>query len=661
MNLLSLGASGLAASRVNLDTTSHNISNVNTEGYSRQVVSQQANLPLYSGFGYLGQGVSISSVSRMFDQFTEDQLRTSNANISSLQAQKNSLGTIDNMLTDSKTGIMASVQDFFTAMQTAAANPTSIATRQVVLSQGQALVDRFQTTNTQIEEMRQSLRSTVQANVQQINTLAGNIANINKQITILSGNGSAANTPNDLLDQRDKMVQDLSKLINVSVVQSNDGNYNVILDNGSSLVVGTQAGSLATQSTQSSINVFFNAVDIGNQVNGQSVPIVYSDLRGGELQGNLQLLGQDIPRVQIDLGNLAVEFTDAVNRQHELGVDLTGSYEPAPTQNYLDPVANTGPYVAQAGGLFQDLSAERTQAEQATSITQEALAMQLAVAHMAVKVGNPAQLAMSSGVVAVAGTNPDGSLVQPQITGVWQEAYLHQDNATPFVGKEANARLVDVLPAPSTGLPNAGSIQIPFNATTNPVFGTPTVTVPGFTCTAVTKSTTQQGVWEFEMTSPTNQTVKLAFKAENMPLSGTQTLTIQARNPATDGVNGMDNNNMLAMNQMQSQPILASTKTSSTSLYPKITDPGFTRTSTMEVFFAQTVSYVGTRGSITNTQLSAQQNLNVEINAKKQSLSGVSLDEEASNLVKFQQAYQASSKVIQMAQDTFKTLLDAIS
>lgn len=100
MNLLNLGASGVAVARVNLEAASHNISNVSTEGYSRQIVSQTARLPQYNGFGFLGQGADVASVTRMFDQFVEVELRTTTSNISSLQAQKNALGTIDNMLTE---------------------------------------------------------------------------------------------------------------------------------------------------------------------------------------------------------------------------------------------------------------------------------------------------------------------------------------------------------------------------------------------------------------------------------------------------------------------------------------------------------------------------------------------------------------------------------
>lgn len=642
MNLLNLGASGVAVARVNLEAASHNISNVSTEGYSRQIVSQTARLPQYNGFGFLGQGADVASVTRMFDQFVEVELRTTTSNISSLQAQKNALGTIDNMLTDSSTGIMASVQQFFTAMQTAAANPASIATRQVVLSEAQALVDRFQTTNSQIEELRQNLRSSVEVNVDQINTLSESLAKINREITILSDGNKI---PNDLLDQRDKLVIDLNKLVNVNVVKSSNGSYNVFLDNGGALVVGGDHSTLSTQSTQSAVNVFLDTQY------AQPVQLQYSDLRGGVLHGNLQLLEQDIPRVQIDLGNLAIEFTDAVNRQHALGVDLTGQYQPLQTQN----TTTLGSWVAQTGGLFQDLGEERLTAELATNITDEALAMRLAIDHMAVKVGNPAQLAMASGVVAVPTINADGTLAKPVISSVWQEAYLHNDNATPFVGSEPNARLNEVLPPPAT-------IQIPFDASTNPVFGTPTASIAGYTFTAISKSSSQQGVWEFEMTGPApgSEKVKLAFKSESLPLTGTQSLTIRARDPANDAISGMDNSNMLAINALQAKPILASSKSGATSLYPKITDAGFTRTATMEVYFAQTVSYVGSRGSITGVQLQAQQNLNLEVTKKKEGLSGVDLDEEAANLVRFQQAYQASSKVIQVAQETFQSILDAV-
>lgn len=640
MNLLNLGASGVAVARVNLEAASHNISNVSTEGYSRQVVSQNARLPQYNGFGFLGQGADVASISRMFDQFVEVELRTTTSNISSLQAQKNALGTIDNMLTDSSTGIMASVQQFFTAMQTAAANPTSIATRQVVLSEAQALVDRFQSTNSQIEELRQNLRSSVEVNVAQINTLSESLAKINREITILSDGNKI---PNDLLDQRDKLVVDLGKLVNVNVVQSSNGSYNIFLDNGSALVVGGDYSKLSTQTTQSAIDVFLETQY------AQPVQVQYSDLRGGVLHGNLQLLEQDIPRVQIDLGNLAIEFTDAVNRQHALGVDLTGQYQPQQTQN----TTALGSWVEQAGGMFYDLGEERLTAEKATNITDEALAMRLAIDHMGVAVANPAQLAMASGVVAVPATNADGSQVKPVISSVWQEAYLHNDNATPFTGSEPNARLKEVLPLPDT-------IQIPFDASTNPVFGTPTTTAAGYTFSAIGKSSSQQGVWEFEMTAPTGEKVKLAFKAESFPLTGTASLTIRARDPANDSISAMDNSNMLAINNLQSKPILASSKSGSSSLYPKITDTGFSRTATMEVYFAQTISYVGSRGSITGVQLQAQQNLNLEVSKKKEGLSGVDLDEEAANLVRFQQAYQASSKVIQVAQETFQSILDAV-
>ncbi|MCU7945565.1 MAG: flagellar hook-associated protein FlgK, partial [Candidatus Thiodiazotropha sp. (ex Cardiolucina cf. quadrata)] len=210
MSIQSIGVSGLIANRHALDTAGHNISNVNTEGYSRQRVDFATREPFLSPVGYLGSGVRTSEVQRQYDSFIAGQMRSSLSVTSELSAYFEGARQLDDLVADPDAGIQPTIQNFFNALQGLADDPTSIPARQLVLSEAESMVDRFHYFEQQFVDSRSRMNNQIEFNITEINRLAQGIADINADIKIAYGS-----TPNDLLDKRDQLVSDLSELVDV--------------------------------------------------------------------------------------------------------------------------------------------------------------------------------------------------------------------------------------------------------------------------------------------------------------------------------------------------------------------------------------------------------------------------------------------------------------
>ncbi|KTS29433.1 flagellar hook-associated protein FlgK [Pantoea sp. BS_4] len=318
-SIINSAMSGLSAAQAALSTTSNNISNYTVAGYSRQTtILAEANSTL-QGKSYYGNGVNVTGVQREYDSFIAAQLRGSSATYNAANTQYSQVSNIDDLMSTSTTNLSSAIQGFFSNMQNVVSNANDPAARQSLLSNSQGLVNQFQTQAQYLTNMQDSVNTNVASDVDQINTFTSQISSLNQQIAKLTtGNGAA---PNDLLDQRDQLVNGLNNIVGVTVSQQ-DGSYTVSMANGLSLVSGFQSTKLVAMPSSSDLTrttVGYVDPQAGN------VQIPESSITTGSLGGMLSFRSQDLDLAQNQLGQLAAAFTTNFNTVHKQGYDSNGN------------------------------------------------------------------------------------------------------------------------------------------------------------------------------------------------------------------------------------------------------------------------------------------------------------------------------------------------
>lgn len=318
-DLLNIGTSGLLAFQNALTTTSHNISNVNTDGYSRQRVDLSTRFPEKSGAGYFGTGVNVTNVARIYDQFLTDQVQVQTSGNSQLETYYDIASRVDNLLADPEAGLAPAVQEFFDAMQGLANNPTSQPARQVVVRNAESMVDRFHSIYDSVHALQSEVNTKLAGAVAEINSISAQIANLNTQIVTQKG---AANgkEPNDLLDQRDVLLRNLSEKVAVSTIRQGDGAVNVFVGTGQQLVLGGNSQQLAITQSQYDQSHYEIAIQSNTGVNTNITPY----LNGGEIGGLVDIRENILMPALNSLGRVALGLQNSFNEQHKLGLDLQG-------------------------------------------------------------------------------------------------------------------------------------------------------------------------------------------------------------------------------------------------------------------------------------------------------------------------------------------------
>lgn len=319
-SLINSAMSGLGAAQAALNTVSNNISNYNVTGYTRQTtVLSQSKSTLGAG-GWIGNGVQVSGVQREYDAFITNQLRAAQTQSSGLSTQYQQMSKIDNMLSGSTNTLATTMQSFFTGLQTLVSNSEDPAARQALLGNASGLVNQFKVNDQYLRDQDKQVNTAIQSSVEQINNYASQIANLNNQISRLTGVGAGA-TPNDLLDQRDQLVSELNQIVGVEVSVQDGGTYNVSIANGLSLVQGDKANKLAAVASNADPSRI--TVAYADPVSGNT-EIPESQLTSGSLGGMLTFRSQDLDSARNRLGQLALAFSDAINQQHTQGIDANG-------------------------------------------------------------------------------------------------------------------------------------------------------------------------------------------------------------------------------------------------------------------------------------------------------------------------------------------------
>ncbi|CAI8762803.1 flagellar hook-associated protein FlgK [Pseudomonas soli] len=317
MSLISIGLSGLNASQTALAITGNNIANAAVSGYSRQQVIQGTGASQNIGVGFVGTGTTLQDVRRIYNAYLDNQLQTATSLNTDAAAFQDQITGIDKLLAESSTGISSVLTAFFSALQTASAKPSDVASRQLLLTQAQTLSNRFNAISSEMNKQNDSINSQLDTLSGQVNKLTASIADLNKQITQLSASGAS---PNNLLDARSEAVRQLNELVGVTV-QERDGNYDVYLGNGQSLVTGNRANTLsavpsATDNSQYSLQI--------NYPNFSSD--VTSVVTGGQMGGLLRYRQDVLNPSMNELGRVALVVADSINSQLGQGLDANGQF-----------------------------------------------------------------------------------------------------------------------------------------------------------------------------------------------------------------------------------------------------------------------------------------------------------------------------------------------
>ncbi|BFM16585.1 hypothetical protein R50073_27680 [Maricurvus nonylphenolicus] len=319
-DLLGIAISGLRTSQAQLGATGNNITHANEEGYTRQRVEVGSNPALFSGAGYIGTGVNIQSIDRLANEFVISQIRLDTSAFNELDAFSQKIGELDNLLANESIGLSSGLAEYFSSLQAATDDPTSIPVRQLILAQADVLAQRFGSLYGRFGEINNIVNQELDATAGQITALASTLSNLNERIVDAVGQGSG-NSPNDLLDERDEVLRELSELVAITTFEQNDGAVNVFIGNGQPLVVGNSVNEVRAIPGQTDAN----RQDIAFVNNGQ-IQVITDEIRGGRMGGLLDFREDVLDRTFNELGRIALNFVDAMNEQQQLGLDLNGNF-----------------------------------------------------------------------------------------------------------------------------------------------------------------------------------------------------------------------------------------------------------------------------------------------------------------------------------------------
>ena len=316
-SLINIGMSGLNASQGALATVGNNIANANTSGYSRQQIVQGSAGSQQVGGVFIGTGTTLADVRRVYNSYLDAQLQTTTSLNGDAQAYLDQIGSVDKLLSDKSTGVSAVLNSFFSSLQTAAGAPGDASARQLLLTNAQALSNRFNSISTQLNQQNEGINSQLDTLTSMVNQHTATIASLNKQIAQAT---TAGNTPNNLLDARNEAVRTLNELVGVTV-QEHDNVYDVTLGTGQALVQGN------TSNTLSAVPGKVDKSQFSIQINyAQSSSDVTSVISGGKIGGLLRYRDDVLAPAMNDLGRTAIVVADAINKQLGQGLDANGEF-----------------------------------------------------------------------------------------------------------------------------------------------------------------------------------------------------------------------------------------------------------------------------------------------------------------------------------------------
>lgn len=622
-SVLSTGTSALLAFQRALATTSHNVANLNTPGYSRQKVDFATATPQNYGYGDVGNGTRIVDIRRAADQLAISRLLDSGGELARLKQLSGMADRVNALFSDAATNVAGVWSNFFDTVSGLSSNAAGTADRQNMLDGAKALANRFSQLNTHLNNLNGEVNNGLMAGATEVNRLASEIAQINGAIGT-----NIANAAPDLLDRRDQLISQLVGYTGGTAVIQDGGIMNVYTAGGQALVVGTTASKVTTVADPYQPE----RLQLALQTQGGTITLDPKAV-GGQIGGLLEFRDTVLTPAQAELGKLAVGLADTFNSTHRQGVDLYGQMggdffnigTPRVTGNAGN--TGTGAITASYGDLgkleAQNIVLKFDGSNWAASRADTGASVPLT------GTGTAADPLIINGVKLVVGGTPaanDRFLLQPTagVAGSLEMAITDPSRIAAAAAIKGAAALantgtgklsgVTVTDAANANLRNPAAIVFT-SATTYTIDGGPPQTyTPGQTISA--------NGWSFVL--------------DGVPKNG-DTFNIT---PTPAG--SSDNSNATKLSKVESA----------------------------KAFNAGTVTLGGALGGLTTQvgaaarsaeySLGAQQVIADQAQAARDEVSGVNLDEEAADMLRLQQAYQAASQLISTADSMFQTILGAV-
>jgi flagellar hook-associated protein 1 len=647
-SLLGIGVSGLQAFQRSLDTISHNIANATTDNYSRQTVELVSRPPQRIGNGFTGNGVDVASISRSYDYFAENSVRSSTSAYAEFNAFYTMASQLDNVLADTDVGMSVSLQRFFDAVHDVANSPSDPGSRDVLFNEGQNLADHFNELAGWIESLRGQINSELSTDVNEINGITQSIAQLNEAIVVEQGR-SGGRPPNDLLDQRDAQIRNLSDLVSVTTVTQDDGSVNVMIGTGQVLVRSNTSERLAVFAEAGDPNQLGIAIKGGG---GVLIPIT-GQVTGGKLGGVLGFRERMLNPASNSLGLAAIGLANYFNEQHNKGMDLNGAlgvdYFSVPQPEALTVTGATGNITVG----FDDIS-QLTNADYRLNFKAGAWELTRADTGQPVPMsgsGTSVDPFIADGLlieIPVAPVNGDSYLIRPTRKGAAEiDMVLANSNQ---IATASPLRSLAAIGNTGSGVISAGTVTDIGNAAFQTSAGqlSPPVLVR-FTAgnnydlydnsNPVAPVLLEAGIPYNPATGgelfPTPGGIDYGYR---MQLTGAPSAGDEFSTEYNTGGIG-DNRNALALLGVSTEKLLHDGSESVLDAYSAL------------------VVDVGSDTKQAELNSLSRKGVLEQAMATRESISGVNLDEEAANLIKYQQAYQAAAQVIATANSLFDTLM----
>jgi flagellar hook-associated protein 1 FlgK len=629
-DLFGISVSALQAFQQAIAVTSNNVANANTPGYDEESINLTEALPQANGTATVGSGVVVTGISRAYSQAATNQLNTSQSNLGQLNALQNYSTQIDNLFGTTVGGLSTTLQSFYSAFSDVANNPTSTASRQALLGQAQDVASSFQSASSDLNSLNTDVNSRITADVTQINSIATAISKLNTQIVV--GTAQDGNQPpNELLDQRDQLVSNLSQLVGVSTTTEADGSLNVFVGNGQPLVLQGQTTALTTVPNQ------FNASQLEISSAAANGNVISGTITSGDLGGLLAARTQVIDPALNQLGQIATAVSQTVNSQQSDGLDLNGNFGAAifsaGTPSAVSSSKNTDAVTASVSVNANGLGA----------LTSDSYILSFeAGAPTLTDSSDGSNVALSGAGTAASPYTADGVSIVLSGTPASGDQFLIQPTTN------AAANFQAVLTDPSK-IAAAGAIQTAAAATNT---GSAAISA-GSVLNSADPNLLQPVTIQFT-SPPTTYSVNggvpvaytdggnIAANGWQVQISGTPANGDQFTVSSNAGGTG-DNRNALAAANQQSVGVLNNGATSITAGVSGM------------------ITGIGSQAQQINTAQTAQTAVNGQALSSVQSVSGVDLDQEAANLLQWQQAYQASAQALTIGNSLFTTLIDSVN
>ncbi len=637
-DILNTAVSGLLSHQRALSTTSHNIANVNTPGYSRQSVEFATNPPSFFGGNYFGSGVQIEAVRRAYDHFLTLEVRDTTSAHARAQKFSELAAHIDDVLADPAGGISPLLHDFFESVQDLADDPASSTTRYALINTAETLAGRFQSIDQRFEELARNTANEIRDVVDEINSLVLQIRDVNIALNDFAPSAAATQQSADLLDRRDMLLNQLAQKVDITVVDERENNLSIFIGNGQAMLTGSEAFTISAQPNVADPSEYVIAYD-----GLISVFDISASLGGGELGGLLDFRDNLLEPARNALGRSAIGLAEIFNAQMRDGMDLNGNlgqdfFSYAPPQSIAFS-SNAGS--ATVSSAISDLGALTTDNYELSFDGANWTLTSDSGGSASVPNGAPATLVFEGltltidGATAVAG---DRFTIKPTLAGAGSIDVLTSDPG----------EIAAALPIRSSAsLNNLGNVDISPGIVTD-------VTDPNLLNTAIltfdNPPTTLRadvdvvvgGVpYAAGAVIPYSNNMIVDANGWQVTLAGApqagDVLTVEAN----FGGSG-DNRNALNLAALQNAGIL---------------DGGV---ASLQENFGNLVGFVGSQTLAANLERDAQQSMLLQAVDRQSAKASVNLDEEAADLVRYQQAYEATARLISTAQIIFESLLDSV-